>query len=132
MSTIPNRNVHPTLTTSNPSRTLHPLTGPSTSLEHDTERTPGRKRRWRTTPEEECSRCLKMIAMNVVNVGVHVIHKEIVLSENESCVLSLGTNFVPASRRTKQNILSDALLNFVRRIRLKNTSRHSYRKRTSQ
>ena len=60
-----------------------------------------------------------MIAMNFVNVGVHVIHKDIILSENKTCVLSLGTYLVPASHITKQNIHSDALLNFFRRMRLK-------------
>ena len=41
--------------------------------------------------------------------GVHVIHRDIVLSENKTCVLSLGTNFVPASCKAKQRILSDEL-----------------------
>ena len=119
VSNVSNLNVHYTPLKSNPSQNNHPLTGPSTSLADDTERHPKRVRRWRITPEEECSRCLKMIAMNVMNVGVHVIHKDIILSENETCVLSLGTNFVPATRKAKQSIISDALLNFIRRIRLK-------------
>ena len=59
-----------------------------------------------------------MIEMNVVNVGVQKIYKHIVLPENEICVLSLATNVLPATRKAQQRILPDALLNFIRQIRL--------------
>ena len=98
--------------------TKRSVPGPSTSLS-DEDRAHKRIRRKRTTPEDECSRCLQMIAKNVVNVGVHVVHDDIILSKDELCVLSLGTNFVPATRKTKRSILSDALSNFIKRIRLK-------------
>ena len=63
--------------------------------------------------------CLNLIAKDIVNVGVHVVHKDIVLTKEELCVLSLGTTFVPPSRKHKRNILSDALSKFIRSVRLK-------------
>ena len=96
-----------------------PVTGSPTSINYDKEQSHKRRRRWRTPKEEERTRCLSSIAKDVVNIGVHVVHDDILLSKDELNVLSLGTNFVPPSRKTKRFILSIAMEKFVRRIRLK-------------
>ena len=78
-----------------------------------------RLRRTQSDSGKERSHYLHLIAKEVVNVGVHVVHKNIVLTEDKLCVLSLGTTFVPNPRKHKREILSYALDKRVRNVRLK-------------
>ena len=59
-----------------------------------------------------------LIAKDVVNVRVRVVHENVVLTEGELCVLSLGTTFVPNLCKHKREILSYALNKFVKDVRL--------------
>ena len=61
---------------------------------------------------------LRCLCRNVVNVGVHVL-QNCLISTEESLVLSLGANFVPSPRKRKLSLLSEAMADYTRRVRIK-------------
>ena len=108
----------------NPNNTLttlrtHPITGPTPTLNNMGGPRQKRRRRIQFTKEMERSHyLLHLIAKDVENVGVHVVHKNIVLTKDELCVLSLGTTFLPNARKHNRKILSYALNKCIRNVRL--------------
>ena len=61
---------------------------------------------------------LRSICQGVSNIGVNILH-DCVISLEEQLVLSVGLNFIPPPRKRLNNILSEGLDKFKRRVRIK-------------
>ena len=61
---------------------------------------------------------IRYLNCNLTNLGVHVL-QDCRINEEEMIVLSLGLNFCPPPRKSKQFIISDAVEKFTRQVRIK-------------
>ena len=77
-----------------------------------------RRRKHRIHPADRRLALLRSLCHNITNIGVHVLH-DCPVNEEEMLVLSLGLNFCPTPRKSKNYLLMEAMDKFSRQVRIK-------------